>query len=137
MGNITNIQKALDNELMKFGVTNGIDIAQSNIDKETSTDTPFLASSQINTGVSVADLGHSDERLGFYQVDVWSKTHNGPQDINEMADLLNETFKAGANFYHGGVCVMIDSFEPAQILISNGWAILPLTINWSSFTARL
>jgi len=137
MGAITKIQKALDKTLIQFGVDNSIVIALNNIDAPTDTSIPFLASTQINAGVEVADLGTSDARNGIYQVNINYESHIGTPNFNKMADLLNETFKAGANFYHGGVCVMIDSFEPTQILVNNGWGTLPLNITWSSWTARL
>ena len=137
MGNITSIQKALDITLMQFGSDNSIDVALNNIDAPTDTSKPFLASFQLNTLVEVADLGTSDARNGIYQVNINYASHKGTPIINKMADLLNETFKAGACFYHDSVCVMIDSFEPTQILVNDGWAVLPLNITWSSHTARL
>ncbi|MDB4261688.1 DUF4128 domain-containing protein [bacterium] len=137
MGNISSIQGALDNALIQFGIDNSIKIALNNIDAPTDTSIPFLASNQVNTGVAIADLGTTDVRNGFYQINIAYASHSGDAVINDMADLLNATFKAGANFYHGGVCVSIDACEPTQILINNGWAIMPLTITWASWTARL
>jgi hypothetical protein len=137
MGNITDIQKALDKTLKQFGIDNGIEIALNNVDMPTDTSKPFLASTQINTGVAVADLGTSDMREGFYQININYASHTSTAPLNKMADLLNEAFKAGANFFHGGVCVNILTCEPTQIIPNNGWAVLPLTINWSSYTARL
>jgi hypothetical protein len=137
MGAITKIQKALDKTLIQFGIDNSIVIALNSIDAPTDTSIPFLASTQINIGVEVADLGTSDIRGGIYQVNINYESHIGTPDFNKMADLLNETFKAGANFFHGGVCVNITSCEPTQILINNGWGVMPLTINWDSYTARL
>ena len=134
---ITDIQKALDKALKQFGVDNSINIALDNIDAPTDTSTPFLASRQINVAVETADLGTSDARSGFYQIDIYYASHTGTPPFNKMADLLNATFKSGACFYHNGVCVSIDSCEPTQILINNGWGVLPLNINWSSYTARL
>jgi hypothetical protein len=137
MGNITNIQKALDKTLKQFGVDNGVDIALNNVDAPTDTSIPFLASTQINTGVAVADLGTTDIRGGIYQININYASHTSTAPFNKMADLLNETFKAGACFYHGGVCVSIDTCEPTQVLPNNGWGVMPLTITWSSYTARL
>ena len=137
MGNITDIQKSLDKTLKQFGVDNSITVNLNNIDAPTDTATPYLASFQLNTGVETADLGTSDVRNGIYQVNINYASHTGTPSINKMADLLNETFKAGACFYHGGLCVTIDSCEPTQILINNGWGVMPLNITWSSWTAKL
>ena len=137
MGNITDIQKALDKTLIAFGVDNSIDIALNNVDMPTDTSKPFLASSQINVGVEIADLGTTDVRGGIYQININYASHTSTAPFNKMADLLNETFKAGANFFHGGVCVNILTCEPTQILINNGWGVMPLSITWDSHTARL
>jgi hypothetical protein len=137
MGAITDIQKALDGALKDFGIANSIAVALTNINAATNASQPFLASSQIPTGVGSAELGGRDLRNGFYQVDIYYKSHVGTSHHNKMADLLNATFKSGACFYHNGVCVSIDSCEPTQILINNGWGVLPLDITWSSYTARL
>ena len=137
MGNITNIQKALDKTLKAFGTTNSIAIALNNVDAPTDTSIPFLASTQINASVEASDLGTTDAREGLYQVNINYASHTSTAPFNKMADLLNETFKAGASFYHGGLCVTIDMCEPTQILINNGWGVMPLNITWSSYTARL
>ena len=137
MGNITNIQKALDKALKAFGTTNGIVIALNNVDAPTDTSIPFLASSQVNVSVESSDLGTTDVRNGFYQVNINYASHTSTAPVNKMADLLNETFKAGASFNHGGVCVNILTCEPTQTIPKDGWAVMPLTITWSSYTARL
>jgi hypothetical protein len=137
MGNATNIQKALDKTLMQFGTDNGIVIALTNVDASTDTSIPYLESQQINTGVESADLGTTDLRNGIYQINIRYASHTQTTPFNEMSDLLNATFKAGACFYHGGLCVSIDSCEPTQLLIDNGWGVLPLNITWSAWTTKL
>lgn len=131
------ITKALNNALYQFGLDNSIDIALENIEYEESTDTPYLASFVINTGVESADLGVSDRRDLIYQVDINYASHLGSTPLNKMADLLNQLFKAGATFYFNGACVAIKAFEPTRILVSNGWATLPLTITCDSYTAKI
>jgi len=137
MGNITNIQKALDKTLKKFGVDNGIEVALSNIDEKTDTSIPFLEGVQINTGNDTADLGVTDIRGGFYQVNIRYSSHTGSSSFNKMADLLEETFAKGKSFYHGGLCVNITSFVPGDLLTNNGWGVFPVTINWDCYTAQL
>lgn len=137
MGAITSIQKALDGTLKDFGAANSIEIELTNIDAPTDTSIPYLASTQINVGVESAELGGQDIRQGFYQIDIRYASHLGSAPFNKMADLLNAVFYAGACFYHDGVCVTIDTCEPVQIIIDNGWAVMPLNITWRSYTARL
>jgi hypothetical protein len=137
MSNITSIQKALDIALKQFGIDNNIIVALNNINAPTDVKIPFLASFQLNTGVESADLGHSDFRGGVYQVDINYASHKGTPPLNKMADLLNELFKAGATFTFNSVCVNIDSCEPTRIQVQNGWATMPLNINWNSYTTKL
>ena len=137
MGNITSIQKALDITLKQFGLDNSIDVALTNIDKKTDTSIPFLQGIRIPTGTEPADLGATDKREGIYQINIRYEPHIGTTPFTDMADLVNETFKPGACFYHGGLCVMIDLFEDGDILTSDGWSVMPLSITWSAWTAKI
>ena len=137
MSNITSIQKALDIALKQFGIDNSIIVALNNINAPTDVKTPYLAGFNFPTDNASADLGHSDLREGFYQVDINYSSHIGTAPVNKMADLLEALFKAGATFSFGGVCVNIDSFIPAGIPVNNGWATMSATINWNSYTIKL
>ena len=140
------IQKSLDIALKQFGIDNGIIIALEDIDAPTDTSVPYLASYQINTGATVSDLGTTYVRTGFYQVDVNYKEGSGSAVFNRMLDLINQTFNSGASFTFSGVCVEILDVQPSVLIIggglsgqsgSAGWAKHALTINWSSYTARI
>ena len=137
MNNIENITKALNNALFAFGVTNLIDIALNNYDERTNTSTPYLASRLLNTGVNTADFGFSDKRSAIYQININYKKGVGSTALNKMADLLNEEFKTGKCFEFNGTCVCVDNFQLDSIIIDNGWAMLPISITTSAYTAQL
>jgi hypothetical protein len=137
MSAIESITKALDIALNKFGTDNSIYVALENTEYEPVVETPYLASFVLNVGVSAADLGCSDVRDIIYQVDVNYASHVGSAPLNKMADLLNQTFKAGAYFVFNDVCVSVTSFEPTRIITNNGWATLPLTITCDSYTNKI
>ena len=137
MSAIGSITKALDTALYNFGQANGIDTALENDGYEPSTNKNYLSSFVLNTGVETADLGCTDVRDLIYQIDINVKSHTGSATINALADELNKTFKAGAYFYHNGVCVCVNQFEPTRILPSNGWATLPINVTCDSYTAKI
>lgn len=137
MAAITSIQKALDIAFVQFGIDNAIVTAVEDIDAPTSTDTPYLASFNVPADVSAADLGVTDSRVGFYQIDIKYASHLGSANRNKMADLLNTVFYSGATFSHGAVCVRIENVVPSGGITGGGWTSTPLTINWFAHTDRI
>jgi len=137
MGFVTDLNKVFDGNLKAFGTTNTIEVALNNINMPTSTSTPFLAGFMLPAPVEQADLTVNELREGVYQVDINYASHLGTSVINSMYDLLNETFKVGAEFSFGSICLGIDAVSPSPITVSNGWATLNMSIDWHSYTARL
>jgi hypothetical protein len=137
MNYIEDIQKALDIALKQFGVDNGIIVALADDDYVTDTSIPYLSSNNINTGATTADLGTTDIRSGFYQIDINYKFGSKSSLINSMADKLNAIFHSGSSFSFGGACVGIDDVVPDRIIVGGGWAKMPLTVNWFSYTAKI
>lgn len=137
MGFVTDLNKAFDIPLMQFGTDNSIEIALNNIDAPTSTDTPYLAGFMLSGPVEQADLTVNELREGIYQVDINFASNLGNPPINKMYDLLNESFKVGQDLVFGGVCVNIEAVSPSPIIVSNGWATMNMSIDWSAYTARL
>ena len=137
MNYIENIQKALDVALKQFGVDNAIIIALEDIDAPTNTSEPYLSSFQNDTTATTADLGTTDIREGFYQIDINIKHGLGSAPSNKIADKLNQVFKQGAVFYFGDVCVQIEDVVPGRLIPGGGWAKKPVTVNWNSYTAKI
>lgn len=137
MGYFEDLTKAFDVPLMTFGSTNGVPVALENIDAPTSTDTPYLASYMLLADTEQADLFWTEQRAGIYQVDINVASVKGSAPINKMADLLNAVFKAGATFKRNDICAEVQSVSLGPLIVQNGWAKRPLTINFIAFTARI
>lgn len=137
MGYFEDLTKVFDVELMGFGTTNSIKVALESIDAPTSTSTPYLASYMLMADTLQADLGYSEERAGIYQVDINYVSTLGSAPINKMADKLNALFKAGVSFTRNDICAEVQSVSLGPLIVQNGWAKRPLSINFVAYTKRL
>lgn len=137
MGYFEDLTKAFDIALKAFGTTNNIAVALENIDAPTSTDTPYLASYMLLADTEQADLFWTEQRAGVYQVDINYAQAKGSAQINKMADLLNAAFKAGSAVSRNAICAEVQSVSLGPLIVQNGWATRPLSINFIAFTARL
>ena len=131
------LTKVFDVALMDFGTANSIKVALENIDAPTSTSTPYLASYTLLADTLQADLGYSEERAGIYQVDINYGSALGSAPINKMADKLNALFKAGVSFTRNAICAEVQSVSLGPLIVQNGWAKRPLSINFVAYTKRL
>ena len=131
------LTKAFDIALINFGSTNSIAVALENIDAPTSTATPYLSSFMLLADTEQADLFWTERRAGIYQIDINVASAKGSAPINKMADLLNTAFKAGNTFQRNAICAEVQSVSLGPLIVENGWAKRPLTINFIAFTARI
>lgn len=137
MGYFEDLTKAFDIALMSFGAANSIKVALENIDAPTSTDAPYLAGYMLLAPTEQADLFWTEQRAGVYQVDINVASVKGSAPINKMADLLNAAFKAGSAVSRNAICAEVQSVSLGPLIVQNGWASRPLSINFIAFTARL
>lgn len=137
MGYFEDLTKAFDIPLVAFGGINSIAIALENIDAPVSTDKPYLASYMLLADTEQADLFWTEQRAGVYQIDINYASTKGSAPINKMADLLNAAFKAGNNFQRNAICAEVQSVSLGPLIVQNGWAKRPLSINFIAFTERL
>ncbi|MEG1123072.1 MAG: phage tail terminator-like protein [Citrobacter sp.] len=137
MGYFEDLTKAFDIALVNFGSTNSIAVALENIDAPTSTATPYLAGFMLLADTEQADLFWTEQRAGVYQIDINYASAKGSALINKMADLLNAAFKAGNNFQRNAICAEVQSVSLGPLIVQNGWAKRPLSINFIAFTERL
>lgn len=130
------LTKVFDIALKSFGSTNSIAVALENIDAPTSVNTPYLASYMLLADTEQADLFFTEQRAGIYQIDINVASAKGSAPINKMADLLDEAFKAGNTFQRNSICAEVQSVSLGPLIVENGWAKRPLSINFIAFTAR-
>lgn len=137
MGYFEDLTKAFDIPLMTFGAANSIAVALENIDAPTSVNTPYLASYMLLADTEQADLFWTEQRAGIYQVDINYSSVIGSASINKMADKLNAAFKAGVSLSRNDICAEVQSVSLGPLIVQNGWAKRPLSINFIAFTKRL
>lgn len=137
MGYFEDLTKAFDIPLVSFGDANQIKVALENIDAPVSINTPYLAGYMLLAETEHADLGFTEQRSGVYQVDINVASAKGSAPINKLADLLNVAFKAGKTFQRNAICAEVQSVSLGPLMVENGWAKRPLTINFIAFTARI
>jgi hypothetical protein len=131
------LTKVFDVALMSFGAANSIAVALENIDAPTNTATPYLSSFMLLADTEQSDLGFSEQRAGIYQIDINVASTKGSAPINKMADLLNTAFKACKSFQRNAICAEVQSVSLGPLIVENGWAKRPLSINFIAFTKRL
>lgn len=131
------LTKAFDIPLVAFGSANNIAVALENIDASTSTATPYLAGFMLLADTQHADLGFTEQRAGIYQIDINVSSAKGSAPVNKLADLLNVAFKAGSSFTRNAICAEVQSVSLGPLIVENGWAKRPLSINFIAFTSRI
>lgn len=131
------LSTVFDNALINFGSTNSIAVALENIDTPTNVNTPYLAGYMLLADTEHADLGFTEQRAGIYQIDINVASAKGSAPINKMADLLNTAFKTGNTFQRNAICAEVTRVDLGPLIVENGWAKRPLTINFIAFTARI
>ena len=134
---ISNLYAVFDSVLWQFGIDNTIDVALQNADYSPTIENPYLAGTMLPALVEQGDLSTTERRNGIYQIDICYPSHTGTIPIAEMADKVNAIFKTGACFTFGDVCLCIESFDNGPIIIVDGWAKMPISVNWQTFTKRL
>lgn len=131
------IQKAFNSRMETFSVDNFIPFCAENIDCPTSTDTPYLAGFLLLAPVFQGDLGVNEFRQGVFQVDINYASHTGSAESNKMADLLNSVFFTGGFITRNEICAQIESVDLGPLIVQDGWAKRPLSINFNVYTQRI
>ena len=126
-----------NNALKTFCDAKGLACAPENNDAPTDTAVPYLASYVLLAPTEQADLGFTERRDGIFQIDINYTSARGQNEITKTADQLNATFKAGATFRRNGICAEVQSVSLGPLIVQNGWAKRPLSINFIAFTERL
>lgn len=131
------LTKAFDIALMAFGQANSVAVALENIGAPTSVSAPYLASYMLLADTEQADLGFTEQRSGIYQVDINYSSTTGSAQVNRLADLINYTFRSGVSFTRNDICAEVQSVSLGPLIVQNGWAKRPLSINFTAFTKRI
>lgn len=125
------------NALQTFAQSNGVNYAFENVNTPISTDKAFLAGYVLLADTEQADLFWTERRAGVFQIDINVASSKGSTQINQLADKLNEAFKAANTFSRNDICAEVQSVSLGPLIVENGWAKRPLSINFVAYTQRL
>ncbi len=137
MSAIANIQRILLQAISNGNF--GLPIAFENVNYDATNGEPFLACFVLRAPTVQAELGYAgcDERTGIFQIDINYREGSGPTVHAEMADDINAFFRSGETFTGNDFRVNIRNVSAGVLRIGNGWATLPMTIEYYSFTERV
>lgn len=125
------------NALQAFSQANAVNYAFENVNTPTSTDKAFLAGYVLLADTEQADLFWTERRAGVFQIDINVASSKGSTQINQLADKLNEAFKAANTFSRNDICAEVQSVSLGPLIVENGWAKRPISINFVAYTQRL
>lgn len=132
------IRKALDSAL-KAGSFGGLPVTLEGSGFNPNLATPYIAAVLIPSQPVQSTLGESgtDFHEGLYQISVYYPSATGSGVITRKADEIAVVFKSGARFEWESICVLVNNVGTNQLRFDRGWAILDLTVDYSSFVARI
>jgi len=132
------IQKALDVPL-KTGVFGGLPVFLENSTSVPDISTPFLSGTILPIQPSQSELGPTgtDLHSGIYQISIYYPKGSGTGNINRKADEIASVYKPSVNFEWNTTCVRVNNIGRGLLRINKGWAILDLSVDWSSYIKRV
>ena len=132
------IQKALDVPL-KTSDFGGLPVFLENTANVPDISTPFLVGVMLPIQPTQSELGPSGAFLheGIYQISIYYPKDSGTADINRKADEISVVFKPGVTLEWETTCVRINNIGRNSLRINKGWAILDLSVDWSSYIKRI
>lgn len=131
-----NLSAALDGHLETL--SGAPDIAWPNSQYEPAIGSSWVRPTLLPGDTAAATLGASgtDEQIGIYQVDVFTPLGAGKTAAFQLADSIAEHFKPVTELTYSGQmvrCVSVSIGAPEE---AEGWYMLPVRINYLSFTAK-
>lgn len=137
MGSVfEDISKALDSTLKGGGLN--MTIVLENDKYTPDLGTAYLSSFNLPAPVSPSTLGPTGKNVheGIYQVDINYPAFSGRSNLLKKADQIKDVFKHGLDITWGAHTVRIQESSISGIRVNGGWAVLNVSINWSTHTAR-
>ncbi len=133
-----NLQKAFDVPL-KTGSFGGLPVFLENSPAVPDISTPFLAGTMLPAQPIQSELGPTGTDLheGVYQISIYYPKDIGTGEINRKADEIAIVFKPNAIFEWDTICARVNNIGRSNLRVNKGWAILDLSVNWSSYVRRI
>ena len=136
MSAFNDINIALNQHLQAYGVANTRDIAYENVEYEPVTGTAFLRATNLPATTQQASLGTSgqEKHEGIFQVDVFSPVDRAQANSLAEADAVANYFQRGTTLTYNGVNVRIYTSSHGSGTRDGSWFILPVFIDYASYT---
>ena len=117
----------------------GLPVAFENDRYDDSDGEPYLRVFLLPAPTTQATLGDTgcDEHIGIFQINIKYPTNTGASIIKQKADEINAIIKSGATFTNDDVNVRIKNVSIQNVTVSDGFAVLPMLIEYFAFTERL
>ena len=74
---------------------------------------------------------------GIFQINIKYKTYDGVSVLHQKADEINAIIKSGATFTNSTTNVRIKNVSIQNVTVIDGFSVLPMLIEYFSFTMRL
>lgn len=132
MSAFTDISAALDGHTVGLSTPT----AWENKDYEPINGTLYIRPTILPAETRQAELGSSaiDDNFGVYQIDVISQAGNGKSSAIIKADAVADRFARGTVLTYNGVNVRIGNVSRGSGRRDGSWFVLPVFINYQSFT---
>jgi hypothetical protein len=112
-------------------------VAWENIDFAPTQGQTYLRPTVLPSDTVQAELGDQgrDYHTGIYQVDVMAEAGEGKNAAYVLADSIADHFARGTDLTYNGVVVTIQQTKRLTGRTDSGWFMVPVEINFFSYTA--
>lgn len=136
--------ESIDSALMQaFNALNlGLPVAMPNTEFTPPVDGPWLAIFNLPASTSPLTMGDNGEDvdLGVFQIDINVPTNTGWAVLNQHAETLRGSFKAGTRYTYNGQSVRVRSCSRGGERQTKAYgaifATVSISVNWQAFTQR-
>lgn len=75
----------------------------------------------------------STDFVGVYQISIYTPLDDSKFEAHQLVDAITAHFTRGTVLSFEGLNVKIEQVNVAQGLRSNGWWLMPVSVNWRAF----
>jgi hypothetical protein len=127
---------ALNQKLQAYSTANSRSVAWENVEFNPTTSTMYLRPTVLPAASVQAGLGSTGQELhqGIFQIDVFAKIDESKSIALAEADAIADYFARGTTLTYNGVNVRLGTASNGSGIRDSGWFIVPVFINYLSFT---